>query len=93
MGASELGRDELGRDKSGPYREVAERPALYDVNARERGSSWRGCRHREEPVEMRQEQIDSSFRQRVADSLETTLKLGGGVVLVSIARWRRNPVF
>ncbi|MGH2480662.1 MAG: excinuclease ABC subunit UvrA, partial [Ktedonobacteraceae bacterium] len=28
--------------------------------------------------------VDTSFRQRVADSLETTLKLGSGVVLVSI---------
>ncbi len=60
------GRNELGRDKSGPYREVAERPELYDVNAE------------------REEQIDFSFRQRVTDSLETTLKLGNGVVLVSI---------
>ena len=33
---------------------------------------------------MRQKDLDSSFRQRVTDSLETTLKLGGGVVLVSI---------
>ncbi len=31
-----------------------------------------------------QQEIDPSFRQRVTDSLETTLKLGGGVVLVSI---------
>src|SRR5260370_41585176 len=30
------------------------------------------------------EEIDPSFRQRVADSLETTLKVGSGVVLVSI---------
>jgi excinuclease ABC subunit A len=30
------------------------------------------------------QEIDPSFRQRVTDSLETTLKLGGGVVLVSI---------
>ena len=31
-----------------------------------------------------QEEIDPSFRQRLSDSLETTLKLGNGVVLVSI---------
>ncbi|MGH2481593.1 MAG: excinuclease ABC subunit UvrA, partial [Ktedonobacteraceae bacterium] len=31
-----------------------------------------------------EEDVDASFRQRVADSLETTLKLGNGVVLVSI---------
>jgi excinuclease ABC subunit A len=30
------------------------------------------------------EEIDPSFRQRVTDSLETTLKLGRGIVLVSI---------
>src|SRR5258708_18144618 len=30
------------------------------------------------------EEMDPSFRQRVTDSLETTLKLGGGIVLVSI---------
>jgi excinuclease ABC subunit A len=30
------------------------------------------------------EEIDPSFRQRATDSLETTLKLGGGMVLVSI---------
>jgi excinuclease ABC subunit A len=29
-------------------------------------------------------EIDLSFRQRVTDSLETTLKLGGGIVLMSI---------
>ncbi len=29
-------------------------------------------------------EIDPSFRQRVTDSLETTLKLGGGIVLMSI---------
>src|SRR6266487_1232901 len=83
-GHNEFGRGELGRDKSGPYREVAERPALYDVNAERQARSEEDT-NGEEPVGMRQEQIDSSFRQRVADSLETTLKLGGGVVLVSIA--------
>src|SRR2546421_9520974 len=30
------------------------------------------------------EEIDPSFRQRVTDSLETTLKLGSGILLVSI---------
>lgn len=50
---------------------VAERPALYDMNAATAGASD-------------DEEADASFRQRVADSLETTLKLGNGVVLVSI---------
>ena len=69
---------ESGRNELRPYREVAERPALYDVNAEREDIG------RIEPVEVRQEQVDSSFRQRVTESLETTLKLGGGVVLVSI---------
>ena len=56
---------------------VAERPALYDVNARRDAEN--------EPVTApEEEEADASFRQRVADSLETTLKLGNGVVLVSI---------
>jgi excinuclease ABC subunit A len=54
---------------------VAERPALYDVNA-----------DRADPVEMPQKDEDSSLRQRVTDSLETTLKLGNGVVLVLIVQ-------
>jgi excinuclease ABC subunit A len=48
---------------------VAERPALYEVNAL---------------TEESEDETDHSFRQRVADSLETTLKLGNGVVLVSV---------
>jgi excinuclease ABC subunit A len=57
------------------YQMVAERPALYDVKARREGE-------RSEAAE--EENPDASFRQRVTDSLETTLKLGNGVVLVSI---------
>jgi excinuclease ABC subunit A len=72
-----------GRNELRPYKRVAERPALYDVNA-ERGLESGEDGAKAEQVAMQQEQIDSSFRQRVADSLETTLKLGGGVVLVSI---------
>ena len=69
---------ESGRNELRPYREVAERPALYDVNAEREDIG------RIEPVEGRREQVNSSLRQRVTESLETTLKLGGGVVLVSI---------
>jgi excinuclease ABC subunit A len=54
---------------------AAEHPALYDVKARREGE--RGGAGEEENQE-------ASFRQRVADSLETTLKLGNGVVLVSV---------
>jgi excinuclease ABC subunit A len=63
---------------------VAERPALYDVNAAQ-------ATHRDEDsVEdpdlpaILHEEVDPAFRQRLTDSLETTLKLGGGVVLVSV---------
>ncbi|MBE3558493.1 MAG: excinuclease ABC subunit UvrA [Ktedonobacteraceae bacterium] len=65
---------------------VAERPALYDVNAgkepdqaREITTQERG----EEPAGA-QADVDPAFRQRLTDSLETTLKLGNGVVLVSV---------
>ncbi len=70
------GRDELRR--------VAERPALYDVNAeREVQSGADGAGAEEDQAW--HEEIDPSLRQRVTDSLETTLKLGSGVVLVSIS--------
>ena len=59
------------------HKMVAERPALYDVNASNEAGSTRRTSEEEEDG-------DASFRQRVTDSLETTLKLGNGVVLVSI---------
>lgn len=58
-------------------RMVAERPALYDVNTQHEAKRGRDSNEREED-------LDASFRQRLTDSLETTLKLGNGVVLVSI---------
>jgi excinuclease ABC subunit A len=76
--ASEEGRNELR-----PYKQVAERPTLYDVNAEREHQPGEDGANAEQGA-MRQEQVDSAFRQRVTDSLETTLKLGGGVVLVSI---------
>ena len=64
-------------DEQATHKLVAERPALYDVNAaNEAGGARTGADEEEEG--------DASFRQRVSDSLETTLKLGSGVVLVSI---------
>jgi len=66
-----------------PFKQVAERPTLYDVNAGRDGRSGEDGAG-DEQVQVQQEEVDSSFRQRVADSLETTLKLGNGVVLVSI---------
>ncbi|HEX7734027.1 MAG TPA: excinuclease ABC subunit UvrA [Ktedonobacteraceae bacterium] len=59
---------------------VAERPALYDVNATNESNKSHGAPAAAEE----EENEDASFRQRVTDSLETTLKLGNGVVLVSI---------
>ena len=59
-------------------RKVAERPALYDVNA-----ISDDAREAQLTEEIRSE-VDPAFRQRLADSLETTLKLGSGVVLVSV---------
>ena len=63
---------------------VAERPALYDVNAA-RAPHIDEDGEQEPTIEsVLHDDIEPSFRQRVADSLETTLKLGNGVVLVSI---------
>ena len=65
-----------------PLRRVAERPVLYDVNAEKR--SQEASDGIEVQAEPQQENLDSAFRQRLTDSLETTLKLGNGVVLVSV---------
>jgi excinuclease ABC subunit A len=67
-----------GADNHAGLKRVAERPALYDVNARSDED-----READVMVPVREE-VDSAFRQRVTDSLETTLKLGNGVVLVSV---------
>jgi len=72
-----------GRNELQPFKQVAERPTLYDVNAGRDGRSGED-RAGDEQLQLQQEEVDSSLRQRVADSLETTLKLGNGVVLVSI---------
>ena len=65
-------------------KKVAERPALYDINAeqlKEQNINDKLPLEREAPQE---ESGDLALRQRLSDSLETTLKLGSGVVLVSI---------
>ena len=69
------------RDELQPYKRVAERPALYDVNAEREVEPGEDGAKADQTLK---EEIDPSFRQRVADSLETTLKLGSGVVLVSV---------
>jgi excinuclease ABC subunit A len=67
-------------------KKVAERPALYDVNAS--SSSGDGLYREREALDeeslIPHEEVDPAFRQRLTDSLETTLKLGNGVVLVSV---------
>src|SRR5437868_12538356 len=68
-----------GREALHPYKQVAERPALYDVNAgrdtqHQDGASAESTESAEH-VPARQEEVDTAFRQRLADSLETTLKL------------------
>src|SRR5690348_10438807 len=63
-------------------RRVAERPSLYDVNA---GSELRQSEpDGAEQLPTLHDDVDPAFRQRLSDSLETTLKLGNGVVLVSV---------
>ncbi len=87
------GRARNAYEEPRALRKVAERPALYDVNAQKNSEDGAGgidgvdhAGTNDVPVDdiPEGEDLDLSFRQRVADSLETTLKLGNGVVLVSI---------
>ncbi|HLI05109.1 MAG TPA: excinuclease ABC subunit UvrA [Ktedonobacteraceae bacterium] len=63
---------------------VAERPALYDVNADNRAGENGATPEAELEALAPQDEVDPAFRQRLTDSLETTLKLGNGVVLVKV---------
>ena len=67
-----------------PLQRVAERPALYEVNAAKEAYQEDDGTVEAGIAELVHEEIDPAFRQRLSDSLETTLKLGNGVVLVSI---------
>jgi len=76
--------DEQEQTKRPQLKRVAEPATMYEVNAAQ-------IAHRDEDgidepdiAELRHEEIDPAFRQRLSDSLETTLKLGNGVVLVSV---------
>jgi len=78
-----------GYEESRPVRKVAERPTLYDVNAGTDGTYGTNALPKDDEallasVQEPHEEVDAAFRQRLADSLETTLKLGNGVVLVSV---------
>jgi excinuclease ABC subunit A len=68
-------------------KKVAERPALYDVNVGRVSADSSDGSYREtldEESLIPHVEVDPAFRQRLTDSLETTLKLGNGVVLVSV---------
>ncbi|WP_052889997.1 excinuclease ABC subunit UvrA [Thermogemmatispora carboxidivorans] len=76
-------------------RRVAEEAVPYALPSRspagQDGSDGQGAASRvatpaEEATatQAEQDEVDAAFRQRLADSLETTLKLGNGVALVSI---------
>jgi excinuclease ABC subunit A len=65
-------------------KKVAERPALYDINAEHHQEQSSDVEPTVEIETPQDESGDPALRQRLSDSLETTLKLGGGVVLVSI---------
>ena len=67
-----------------PLKRVAERPALYDVNAPVDTHIDEDGEREPSLVSILHEDVDPAFRQRLTDSLETTLKLGNGVVLVSV---------
>jgi excinuclease ABC subunit A len=73
-----------GYEEPRSLRKVAERPALYDVNAQQDAEGATASSTPPDDELPGEEDLDQSFRQRVTDSLETTLKLGNGVVLVSI---------
>ena len=59
---------------------------MYDVNAEDHNEQIRDDELSSGiiPTQPQKEKGDSALQQRLSDSLETTLKLGGGVVLVSI---------
>ncbi|HEY4034322.1 MAG TPA: excinuclease ABC subunit UvrA [Ktedonobacteraceae bacterium] len=77
-------RDTETSPQHSPLKRVAERPALYEVNtAQETEAHVDGVTELAEQIRV-QEEVDPAFRQRLSDSLETTLKLGNGVVLVSV---------
>jgi excinuclease ABC subunit A len=67
-----------------PLKHVAEGPALYDINTAQESTAYADGTTEPPQQTWLQENVDPAFRQRLSDSLETTLKLGNGIVLVSI---------
>ena len=78
------GKKQSSDEQKSTQKRVAERPALYDVNAPQESYKDEDGISEASLAEILHEDVDPAFRQRLADSLETTLKLGSGVVLVSI---------
>jgi excinuclease ABC subunit A len=70
--------DDLAEGTRTPLKLVAERPTLYEVP---RDGASAGAEPEQSIVHA---DVEPAFRQRLSDSLETTLKLGSGVVLVSV---------
>ncbi|HEY7356926.1 MAG TPA: excinuclease ABC subunit UvrA, partial [Ktedonobacterales bacterium] len=69
-------------DEEANLRFVAERRSLYDVRPLEAAEAPDGV---DQPTPRRAgAKRDTSFRQRVADSVETALKQGSGTLLVSV---------
>ena len=89
---AELHSDEVPSSSFQPsaLKKVAERPSLYDVNEVEQEqieNNAAAANAIDEVPHVDQalhNSVDPAFQQRLTDSLETTLKLGSGVVLVSV---------
>ncbi|GLV58852.1 UvrABC system protein A [Dictyobacter sp. S3.2.2.5] len=76
--------DEDGQNGSAPLKKVAEPAALYKVNAAKESHVDESGIAEPAIAAIVHEEVDPAFRQRLSDSLETTLKLGNGVVLVAV---------
>ncbi|HZR44619.1 MAG TPA: excinuclease ABC subunit UvrA [Ktedonobacteraceae bacterium] len=82
QGASSDGTGQY--EQHAQLKRVAERPSLYDVNAAKESHLDEDGIADPDLAAILHEDVDPAFRQRLTDSLETTLKLGNGVVLVSV---------
>ena len=75
--------EQAAEDES-PLRFVAERRSLYDVRPLEAAEESDDPEQTTPTPRRTAVKRDTSFRQRVADSVETALKEGGGTLLVSV---------
>jgi excinuclease ABC subunit A len=84
------GEETAQAEEQPQMRFVAERRGLYDVRPLEpdvdnpEGEEPEATGEARSPLSPPAAKRDTSFRQRVADSVETTLKLGSGMLLVSV---------